>query len=362
MFCVHPNIYQTGSFSKLLSLLEILWIKDTQSGDGTIYIVSGFANFNGGARFYRVLSQHVQDGGQVVAILGGSTRQRLSTKQVVDALLDCGAKVFLINRKKLLHAKCYGWKSAAEGLQSLVVTSGNFTGPGMSLNIEASVLIEDDHLAKNGFDWESLVDNLFQQNFQIIECSKDQKDPCWKLLYDEESKRPRKIEAEEPQDEFDESLIVTLGHADTARIQANPGTNASKGSQYFWLSKDCFDFFPPLTIRNDRGIKGTLSCKIDLTYIDLQKTQRDVRVTFEAENNLDFRLGTGKLRSTKLAKEGDIACLTREDERSYSLKIFRQGEKGFKELSRYATTLTGHQGKRYGFVPTDIVKDILICP
>lgn len=358
MFCVHPDIYRTGDFSKLRSLLETIWIKDIKSGNGTIYIVSGFANFNGGARFYRNLSEHIEAGGRVVALLGGSTSQRLSTKQVVNALLDCGAEVYLINRKRLLHAKCYGWKSDS-GKQNLVVTSGNFTGPGMSLNIEASVLVNNSNLAENKFDWDELIGSFFQQNFQIIKCSKDTEDPCWSLLYDEESRRPRTGSAEEPLDQFDESLIVTLGHADTARIRAEPGTNASKGSQYIWLSKDCFDFFPPLTIRNKKGMKGTLSCLIDLTYIDLQETQSDVRVTFEAENNLDFRLGTGRLRCTKLAEEGDIACLRRDGERGYSLKIVRKGEDGFEQLDRYATTLTGHQGKRYGFIPTEVLNDII---
>ena len=55
-------------------------------------------------------------------------------------------------------------------------------------------------------------------------------------------------------------MLLTLSHADTARIQASPGSAAGKGTQYFWLSKDCYDFFPPLTILNHRGTKSTYSC------------------------------------------------------------------------------------------------------
>ncbi|MBJ6911829.1 hypothetical protein JG661_21425, partial [Vibrio cholerae] len=69
-------------------------------------------------------------------------------------------------------------------------------------------------------------------------------------------------------------------------------------------------FFPPLTIRNTRGWKGTLSALITLDYIDLG-IRREERVTFEAENNLDFRLGTGALRYSGIAAPGDLACLSR---------------------------------------------------
>jgi hypothetical protein len=39
---------------------------------------------------------------------------------------------------------------------------------------------------------------------------------------------------------------------------ANSGTDAAKGIQYFWLSKDCYDFFPPLTMINERGYNGRI--------------------------------------------------------------------------------------------------------
>jgi len=357
MFSMHPNIYKTGQIGSLLNMLEDVWIKNLSIGDGTIFIISGFSNFNGGARFYRRLKEHTEAGGKVVVLLGGSSSQRLSSKEIVSALLDCGAEVFLINRKRLLHAKCYGWKKST-GENSLVISSGNFTGPGMSLNIEASAEIDHITLNKSGFDWDAMIKGFFQQNLQIHQCTDDVANPCWNLLYSE-SDRKHRFEADEIDDDDYEALIVTLGHADTVRIKADVGSNESKGSQYFWLSKDCFDFFPPLTLRNSRGIKGTLSCLIELEYLDIGITDSKARVTFEAENNLDFRLGTGKFRNSKTAEIGDIACIIRKSHDKYSIKIVRQNSKEYNLLDKYAINYTGHQGKRYGFIPSSYLKKIL---
>lgn len=181
---VHPNVYATGRSKGLLAMLETLWLREQPAGDGTMYIVSGFANYNGGVRFYPVLR---------------------------------------------------------------------------------------------------------------------------------------------------------LGHADTARINAAPGTKADKGTQYFWLSKDCYDFFPPLTILNRRGRKRTYSSEVSVYFNDLQQTST-VRVTFEAENNLDFRLGTGPLRRTGLAARDDWAALSRTGDSHYELRLYRQD-------SPVATALDSLNGK-----------------
>lgn len=71
-------------------------------------------------------------------------------------MLGCGADVHIINRKRLLHAKCYGAHSR-DG-DSLVVTSGNFTGPGMSQNVEMSVLLDQASTAAMKFSWGPLND------------------------------------------------------------------------------------------------------------------------------------------------------------------------------------------------------------
>jgi hypothetical protein len=88
-----------------------------------------------------------------------------------------------------------------------------------------------------------------------------------------------------------------------------------------------------------------------MNYVDLGITDTDCRVTFEAENNLDFRLGTGKLRYTKKAVQGDMAAIIRVGEREYELKLFRQGSRQFNALLPYAVNYIGHQGKRYGYIP-----------
>lgn len=327
-------------------MLEQVWVREQTPGDGTIYIISGFANYNGGVRFFEVFREHVANGGRIVAILGGSTSQRLSSKQIVEELLNCGAEVHLINRKRILHAKCYGAENS-DG-ERLVVTSGNFTGPGMGQNVEAAVILERETTLGMGFSWQSMVDGILSQSWNIYTPTlADMNAPAWQLLYDEYAGTVKLDESEES------TMVVLLGHADTARIQAQPGTNAGKGTQYFWLSKDCYDFFPPLTIRNQRGQKATFSCLISMYYMDLQVVDRKCRVTFEAENNLDFRLGTGALRYSGVASNGDLAAITRVSETEYELRIFRSGTPEFQLLRPYAIHDIGHQGKQYGYLSND---------
>ena len=341
-FSLHPNVYSAGIHTGLRSMLEDVWVRTHEPGDGSLYIISGFANYNGGARFYRTFKEHTENGGKIVAFLGGSTAQRLSSKQVVEALLECGAEVNIINRKRLLHAKCYG--SVTSNGQNLIVSSGNFTGPGMSQNVEASLMIKNDILSTSQFTWGGLISEMYAQSWLNYQPKLTQTNtPGWQLLYDE---TPGLIALDESEET---TLIVILGHADTARIQADFGTKAALGTQYFWLSKDSFDFFPPLTIRNNRGYKGTLSTLIKLHYVDLGITEV-CRVTFEAENNFDFRLGNGALRYTKLAKEGDLACISRVSDDQYELRIIKSESTEFNNLSPFAINFIGHRGKRYGYI------------
>jgi hypothetical protein len=343
-FAIHPNVYFTDPSSKgLLNMLEKSWVRGKTPGEGIFYIISGFSNFNGGVRFYDVFENHINAGGECIVFLGGSASQRLSSQQVVEKLLEVGCKVYLINRKRLLHSKCYG--HSHDDSQSLIVSSGNFTGPGMSQNIEASLMIEDADIARVGFQWDDLVSNFFKQKWDIYEPDlADRTLPAWKLLYDEIRGRV-KIE-----DEKETTLLVTLSHADTARIQANSGDVAGLGSQYFWLSKDSYDFFPALTIRNKRGRKATYSALINMNYIDIGIIDNKCRVTFEAENNFDFRLGTGKLRYSKIAKEGDLAAITRTGEYDYELRIIKKGTDDFTNLEAHAINFIGHQGKKFGYL------------
>lgn len=342
-FSMHPNVYATGPYKNLLNMLEHVWVRSCTPGHGVMYLISGFANFNGGVRFYEVFRHHVAQGGQVVAILGGSTSQKLSSQQVVEQLLECGAQVHIINRKRILHAKCYGL--LADSKQSLIVSSGNFTGPGISQNVESSLLVENDLITQMGFSWPQLVDAMLRQKWDVYQPTlADKNYPGWQLLYNELS---RTVTLDETQEV---TMILLLGHHDTARIQATPGSVAGKGTQYFWLSKDAYDFFPPLTLRNQRGVKATFSALITLHYIDLNKTDTECRVTFEAENNLDFRLGTGALRYTQLGAKGDIAAISRTGEAEYELRIFKKGVPLHDRLLPYAVTFIGHQGKKYGYI------------
>ena len=339
---VHPNVYATGGSTGLVSILERVWLREQEMGDGTFYIVSGFANYNGGVRFFPVFRRHIDHGGRVVAIFGGNARQRLTSRQVVQEMRECGADVHVVNRKRLMHAKSYGSRTP-EG-EMLVVTSGNFTGPGMAQNVEMSLMLDRPTTRSLGFSWESLVKGMFSQNWELYRPRLDDMvAPVWKLLYDEH-------EADLVLDETNEvTLIIRLGRADTARINAVPGTDAGKGTQYIWLSKDCYDFFPALTIPNKKGWKKTYSCKVSMKFVDLRQ-EHVIRVTFEADNNLDFRLGTGPLRYTRLAQEGDIAAISRVKESRYELRLFRERSRIGKSLAKHAVNFIGHQGKRYGFM------------
>lgn len=351
-FSIHPQVYNAGQFKGLLSMLEVAWVRNIQLGNGTFFIISGFANYNGGIRFYDVFRKHINSGGKVITYLGGSTSQNLSSKQVVRELLECGAEVRIINRKRLLHAKFYGCATGSQ--QILIVTSGNFTGPGMSQNIEASIFLDNPFLNSISFSWHDLIDSFNKQNWDIYEPSlQKMSDPSWGLLYDEFEREVLLDESEEA------SMILILGDADTARIQADKGTKASLGTQYFWLSKSCYDFFPPLTIRNERGYKATYSTLIKLNYVDLGIIDENTRVTFEAENNFDFRLGTGPLRYTRLAKNGDLAVISRIKENYYELRLFNKDNPSFDKLRKYAINFIGHRGKKFGYISNDELFELI---
>lgn len=344
-FILQPDVFSTKRTKNLMGLLERMWIKE-EYNNPDFYLFSGFGNYNGGVRFYSTFKKHIDEGGSVSAIFGGSTSQRLTSKQLVQRMLDVGCKVSLVNRKKIFHTKLYGSQRNDEN--SLIVTSGNFTGPGLSQNVESAIYLKNDITTQIGFKWSDLIENIFEQSWDIYTPTlEDIESPAWKLLYDE---RQERVSIDETQLM---TMVLVLGHADTARILAEPGTEAGKGSQYFWLSKDCYDFFPPLTILNERGYKTTNSCLINLHYSDIGYTDINSRVTFEAGNNVDFRLGTGKLRYTKLANPGDIAVLSRISEYNYIIKIIKTNTEDFNILIPYATTFIGHQGKKIGYLTNE---------
>ena len=76
-FSLHPNVYSTGHAPGLIRMLEQIWVREREIGNGTFYIVSGYGNYNGGVRFFEVFRQHVKNGGKLVVFLAGSTSQKL---------------------------------------------------------------------------------------------------------------------------------------------------------------------------------------------------------------------------------------------------------------------------------------------
>lgn len=360
-FALQPNIYSTHGHATLAELLDTVWPlrPAAEAAGGTLYAVSGFGTHNGGVPYFERFRHHIENGGRVKVALAGSKSSNTASRQLASALLDAGAEVTVVQRRHLMHAKLYGFDTV-DGDQALIVTSGNFTTPGIKLNIEAAILLGTASLSGIAFSWEKLWSDFRNAGFEnSFDLTDDQSDPVWRLLYDEEARRTRGAEAEEESgaDQFG-SMILTLSHSDTARIQAEPGTNAAKGSQYFWLSSDSYDFFPPLLERNKRGTKATYSTEVEVKFVDIARTEQ-VRVTFEAENNLDFRLGTGPLRRTKVAKQGDICVLTRRAETEYELRIIKRGTPQFHALRRFATTNLGNQGKVVGFASNADVDRIL---
>lgn len=113
-----------------------------------------------------------------------------------------------------------------------------------------------------------------------------------------------------------------------------------------------------INLDNTRGTKNTFSCIINMNYIDLNLVQ-EARVTFEADNNLDFRLGTGAFRYTKKAKENDLALITRLSEYDYEMRIVSTEDKKYTQLSAYATSYIGNYGKRFGYIANSELFNIL---
>jgi len=88
-------------------------------------------------------------------------------------------------------------------------------------------------------------------------------------------------------------------------------------------------------------------------YIDLKIVDKETRVTFEAGNNVDFRLGTGPLRYTKVAQEEDIAAITRRANAVYELKIIKKDTDKYVQLQSFMINFIGHRGKKYGYIPNE---------
>lgn len=65
---------------------------------------------------------------------------------------------------------------------------------------------------------------------------------------------------------------------------------------------------------------------------------------------MDFRLGTGALRYSKIADENDLALISRLSEYDYQLRIIKKGTPQHKRLTMYATSFICGQGKKFRYL------------
>ena len=91
-------------------------------------------------------------------------------------------------------------------------------------------------------------------------------------------------------------------------------------------------------------------------------------MTFEAGNNLDFRLGTGVLKWKKMPwygkigiGAGDLAIISNNQDETYSIVIIPKEAKEFhKAASMYATKILSKiSDKTVGFIPEEIFKTLV---
>jgi len=351
-FILQPDIYKPGaSFSDLGGILEKIWSRFPPRA--SVYIASAFVDQNGVLPFVRLLKKHVEEGGDIKCFFAGSASQNMVSRQAIFELLSLPASVHLLNRKKIFHAKMYGICSPAE--QNLVISSGNFTGNGLTLNVEASLMLQDPALRAAAFswrDWEQSLLHHFDWHTPHLDAVDDPTDPAWKLTFDET--HGRSTEQEDATATEDEILAFTLSPTDVNRIQ----DKTYPGTAYFWLSRYMSGYFPPLQIRSRPGAKKTFSTEIVVDFVDINQSA-DVTVTFEAYNNLDFRLLVGPLRGTRVASAGDIAILSRTGPANYKLRILKKNSQIAARIMPYLIHFIGNKGKRYGMVPKRFVRTLI---
>jgi len=70
-----------------------------------------------------------------------------------------------------------------------------------------------------------MTEQILQQNWEIYSPKlSDKTAPGWKLLYDEQARDTTLDETERV------TMVLTLGHADTVRINADPRSSQRKGT------------------------------------------------------------------------------------------------------------------------------------
>lgn len=106
-------------------------------------------------------------------------RNGITSAQAIKALLDIGVKVFLVDTgsvHKIFHPKLYFARNLTHS--RLLVGSANLTSGGLSGNIEASLIVEQDHADKNQLELSNSVEAIFSgmvgdypENVQLLKAN-----------------------------------------------------------------------------------------------------------------------------------------------------------------------------------------------
>ncbi|MGV7183555.1 phospholipase D-like domain-containing protein [Xanthomonas axonopodis] len=106
-------------------------------------------------------------------------RNGITSAQAVKALLDVGVRVFLIDTgsaHKIFHPKLYFARNSTHS--RLLVGSANLTNGGLSGNIEASLVVEQDHADETQLELSNSVETMFSgmvgdypENVQLLKAN-----------------------------------------------------------------------------------------------------------------------------------------------------------------------------------------------
>lgn len=89
-------------------------------------------------------------------------RNGITSAQAISALLETGVTVYLVDTgsvHKLFHPKLYFARS--NGQSRLLVGSANLTAGGLSANVEASLVVEQDHCVQADLDLSNSIEDIF---------------------------------------------------------------------------------------------------------------------------------------------------------------------------------------------------------
>ena len=218
--------------------------------------------------------------------LAAALASDLTSRQIVEELLRCGAEVHLVNRKKILHAKCYGAETSNG--DSLIVSSGNFTGPGMSQNIEGSIFLDPPATRAMSFRWRDALAAVLMQRMALPPPDAH----LIALLLLGNCSMTRSLAKSEWTKVRTSLSCWSSATQIPCAFKPRPAPSKHKARNTSGSAKTATTFLPPLTIPNVRGAKRTYFVHHQVGNTWTSWITDTCRVTFEAENSLDFRLGT----------------------------------------------------------------------